>query len=66
MLITNIAKVIVQLGRHIHCNICIMARADCMMVHSARKNIVNKVYGSRGENSLSINPREEKTVPCDR
>ena len=40
---------------HTH-NICIMARADCMMVHSARKNIIGRDYGSRsGENSQSMN-----------
>ena len=36
-------------------DICIMACADCMMVHSARKNIINKDYGSRGEDSQSMN-----------
>ena len=44
-------------------DICIMACADCMMVHSARKNIINKDYGSEIE--LSVNPSEEKTLPCD-
>ena len=36
-------------------DIFFMACADCMMVHSARKNIISKDYGSRAENSQSMN-----------
>ena len=36
-------------------NICMRACADCMTVHSARQNIINKDYGSRGENGQSMN-----------
>ena len=53
LLITNIAKVIIQLGRHM--TSVLWHVQDCMMVHSAIKNIINKDYGSRDENSQSMN-----------
>ena len=57
LLITNIAKVLIQFGQT-H-NICIMAWVDCMVVHSAIKK--SKEIGVK---IARIRISEGKSLPC--